>query len=137
MVSLGLLAFSVVSGTVRFYVDFRAQIEAADSLQRQLVRTLQAQAEVAAFAGNAEIANDVLTGLLTNDTSVRVHLRSSNGFARNQQREDLAVDALPSNRYPLRSPIDHQSVIGSLEVTSNQAVVRAQSDSKCDFSGNA
>lgn len=125
-VSLGLLVFSLVSGAVRFYMDYQAQIEAAGRLQRQLVQTLQAQAEVAAFAGNAEIANDVLRGLLTNDTIAQARLSASNGFSQTQQRNDIATAAQATTRYVLRSPVDQQSVIGALEVSSNQAVVRAQ-----------
>lgn len=126
VVSLGLLVFSVISGAVRFYLDFSAQIEAAEDLQRKLVRTVQAQAEVAAFVGNAEIANEVLSGLLTNDTIARVRISASNGFAKSQQREDVLAEVSPSTRYPLRSPVDQHSVIGALEVSSNHAVVRAE-----------
>ncbi len=126
LVSLGLLVFSGVSGTVRFYLDFQSQIEAADNLQRQLVRTLQAQAEVAAFVGNAEIANDVLSGLMTNDSIAQVHITSSNGFTKSQQRDDVPAGVLPISRFELRSPVDRRTVIGAIEVTSNQAVVRAQ-----------
>ena len=125
-VSLGLLVFSAMSGAVRFFMDYQAQIEAADRLQRQLVQTLQAQAEVAAFVGNAEIANDVLSGLLTNDTIAQARISASNGFTQSQQRDDFTAEAQAATRYALRSPVDRQSIIGSLEVSSNQGVVRAQ-----------
>ena len=77
VVSLGLLIFAILAGGITFYFEFRAQIAAADDVQRQLVRTVQAQAEVAAFASNAEIAKDVLEGLIANESTMLSHARTA------------------------------------------------------------
>ena len=124
VVSLGLLLFAALAGSVAFYFDFRTQIEATANMQRQLVGTLQAQAEVAAFASNAEIAKDVLDGLLTNDTIASVRLTSANGFDQHKERVAAQEGRLASTTYILRSPIDKQTPIGELHVSADETVVR-------------
>lgn len=124
VVSLGLLGFSLIMGSISFYLDFRAQITASAELQNQLVRAMQSQAEVAAFAGNPDIASDVLNGLMTNDTIVRVRLSTSNGFVQKRSRTEDPQAQLATTLYVLNSPIDKRSPIGELQVSVNEAVVR-------------
>ncbi len=122
-VSLGLLAFSLVAVGAIFYFDYQQRIAVADELERQMVRTMQAQAEVAAFAGNADIAQDVLDGLSTSENVVAVRLRSSNGFDQSRSRKQ-AGPQLARSVYPLRSPVDRHTVIGELQIESDAAGVR-------------
>jgi diguanylate cyclase (GGDEF)-like protein len=124
VVSLGLLIFTLLAGGITFYLGYHAQIVASSNLQRQLVSTLQAQAEVAAFASNAEIAQDVLNGLLTNDTIASVRLTSANGFEQHKAHGAAATGQLSSTTYILLSPIDKQTPIGELHVSADESVVR-------------
>jgi len=123
-VSLGLLAFAIIAGAIGFYVDYRAQIRASGDLQRQLVRTLQAQAEVAAYAGNAQIAADVLNGLMTHETVARVRLTSTDGFVQQAARGQPTGSTSNESHYVLRSPVDQVSPIGELTVAADETVVR-------------
>lgn len=124
VVSFGLLIFAIMAGGITFYFNFRAEIAAAADVQRQLVRTVQAQAEVAAFASNAEIAKDVLEGLLANESIAQVRLTSSNGFDQNKRRDESRREQLVSTVYALHSPIDRIAAIGELLVSADETAVR-------------
>jgi diguanylate cyclase (GGDEF)-like protein len=106
-----------------FYLDYRSQIEASTNVQRQLVRTLQSQAEVAAFASNAEIANDVLTGLMTHAAIVSVQLSATHGFKHEQVQDPAPQGDSSEQIYPLFSPVDGKSLIGELRVRTDDSAV--------------
>lgn len=124
VVSLRMLLFSLLAGSVTFYLDYRSQIAASATVQNQLVRTVQSQAEVAAFAGNTEIAKDVLAGLMTNTAIASVRISASTGFHQVQVRPDAPDSAAPEQIYPLYSPIDKKATIGELRVRADDTVVR-------------
>jgi len=124
--TLGLLAYAVLAGSVSLYWNWHAEIDAAATLERQLVRTIQTQAEVAAFARNAEIADDLLKGLLTNDTIQAVRLVSSDGFDRGLRQTGSHHHIESAQIYPLFSPIDHTTRIGELYVSVDKDVVRSR-----------
>ena len=126
VVTLALLLLTIVTGSASFFVDYRLQISDAMVRQQQLVRTVQAQAEVAAFAQNMEIAGDVLNGLLTNETIAAAGLISTSGFQQNKTRDGV-VAKLSKNgvsTYPLLSPVDRQTPIGELSITADDDAVR-------------
>lgn len=126
-VSLGLLVFSSIAGAVVYRLAFEHELHDAGSLERQLVRTVQAQAEVAAFAANAQIAEGVIEGLRANpriraaritvETPLRVNFGA--GFASG------AIDTSVTE-YPLYSPVDGKERIGVLTVARNDAMIQAE-----------
>jgi diguanylate cyclase (GGDEF)-like protein len=112
-VGAGLLVFSIVAGLLTYFLAFRNELEKADALQRQLVLTVQAQAEVAAFAANGEIAQGVLEGLTANSIIIAARIESSGAFMREfGSRKDVNFGA--GKAYPLFSPVDHIERIGTL-----------------------
>ena len=114
-VGIGLLVFSMIAGMFSYAYAYRQQLELAASLQQQLVRTVQAQAEVAAFAANNEIAQGVLNGLLANPVILAVRIESMDGFkAELGSRGDFSFSV--GTTYPLFSPVDHIESIGVLTV---------------------
>jgi signal transduction histidine kinase/CheY-like chemotaxis protein/HPt (histidine-containing phosphotransfer) domain-containing protein len=116
---LGLLVFSVFAGIFTYNHAYRQQLEAAASLEQQLVRTVQSQAEVAAFANNRDIAEGVLDGLLANPIIQAVRIESAEGFL---VESDAATRGLldSGTRYPLFSPVNHTERIGALAVARNR-----------------
>lgn len=115
MLGLGLVIFSIVAGIFSYQYIYRQQLASAASLQQQLVTTVQAQAEVAAFVANREIAEGVLSGLLANPIILAARIESSDGFkAELGSRRDTPFSA--GKVYPLFSPIDHIEPIGKLIV---------------------
>lgn len=118
-VACGSLLFALVVGIAAFFVEYRSQYAKARELQDQLVATVISSAQVAAFAGNREIAGEVVNGLQANPIIAHVSLSSVNGFrhagkqASNRPSPDITIS------YPLVSPMDHQDIIGHLSVEQN------------------
>lgn len=126
-VSLGLFAFALVAGAVIYQFAFEHEIDEAASLERQLVYTVQAQAEVAVYAANAQIASDLIDGLRANPRIRAVRISGSgakrffiaSGFASGSENDAIT-------QYPLYSPIDGKEKIGLLVVARNQALIQAE-----------
>lgn len=112
-VCLGLLAFSVVAGLFNYHYAYKHQLDASRNLQKQLVRTVQAQAEVSVFALNEEIAVEILNGLISNPSLVAASIESPEGF---KVEQSLIPDADFSKgiTFDLLSPVDGKERIGSL-----------------------
>ena len=86
---------------------------------------MQSQAEVAAFAGNAKIASDVIDGLMTNETIDSVRLSTINGFTQHRSRTADMEGQLTITLYVLNSPMDKHTRIGELQIGANEVVVRS------------
>ena len=123
VVGLALLAFTVLVGGAGLYFGYRHEVQGMVDVQHQLVRTVHSQAEIAAFTGNAEIARDVLDGLVSIDTIASVKLTSTNGFVQEKSQPNANTSGTPTD-YPLLSPVDRQTPIGTLSIVANQDVVR-------------
>jgi PAS domain S-box-containing protein len=123
-VGIGLLVFSVIAGLFTYSQAYRDELEQAGSLQRQLVRVVQIQAEVAAFAANEQIARGVLSGLVANPAILGARIESSERFELDLgYRENAGLGT--SSTYDLFSPIDHKEVIGTLTVVQDDQRVRS------------
>lgn len=122
--TLGLLLFALVAVGLAFINDYRERLLASTEVQRQLVATVKAQAEVAAFARNDDIAGDVINGLLSNDTIVAVAIRGHQGYEKSGGGTSGVGGQQATEAFDLASPIDRTTVIGSLTLTTNESVVR-------------
>lgn len=122
IVGSGLLLFSSIVGALTYRNAYREQIAATDSLQKQLVGTVQAQAEVAVYASNHEIAVGVLDGLLANPLILAARIVGDEGFhsERGSRRDH---DWAEPRAYRLYSPIDHLTTIGYIEIVRNDAEI--------------
>ena len=124
-VSLCLLALSLLTSGISYRLAFDRELDSAISLERQLVNTIQAQAEVAVYASNTIIAEGVIEGLLANPGILAVQIvgKSSRHFQ---------VGATPQNadyvtsitEYPLFSPVDGTESIGSISIVRNETMIR-------------
>ncbi len=132
VVGFCLLAFSVLAGMYIYSRAYQYQLELADTLQQQLVQTMQAQADIAAFTGNAEIADGVLNGLLSNPTIQGVRIESSDGF-RAERSSGKPFDFRAGKTYPLFSPVDRIEPVGSLVVVRNEEEVGAAATEAARF----
>lgn len=125
LVSLGLLLFSLIAGMATYTFSYRNQLELAESLQQQLVRTVQTQAEVAVFAANKTIAQGVIDGLLANPLLSGVRLQAHDGFVL-ERGFDTPARSGSERGYPLFSPVDPAEKIGSIAVRQNDAQVDSE-----------
>lgn len=122
-VGVGLLLFSIVAGLLTYQYSYRHELERAESLQTQLVRTVKDQAEVAAFAANRQIAQGVLDGLLANPFILAASIESKEGLAVGAGKR---MDGATRRDYPLFSPVDHVEPIGMLLVLQDDAYVHGE-----------
>ena len=139
-VGIGLLFFSLLMGLFTYYLSYHNQLSESRKIQDQLVRTIQTQAEVAAFANNREIALDILDGLLTNPLVLGVQIVSSEGFKLQKVAADTlgnisvdqkkeaegGIDFKVGARYPLFSPVDGNEKIGFLIVLQNKREIQIE-----------
>ncbi len=122
IVGASLLAFSLIAAAFTYRHAYQHERAMAVDLQKQLVRTVQVQAEVAAFAANEPIARGVIEGLLANPIVLAARIESTEGFKLELgSRQQVGSNATRS--YPLFSPVDHIEPIGTLVVTQNDAQV--------------
>lgn len=122
VVSLTLLAFSIVVGVFTYRYAYQHQMAMAADLQSQMVRTVQVQAEIAAFASNAKIAQDVLEGLMANPQLLAARIESGDDFRHAMGSHDPAAQAHARN-YTLRSPVDRREEVGKLVLVPNEAEI--------------
>ena len=123
-VGLGLFMVSLIGSGFTYSFVYRNELKLAVQLQDQLVRTVQAQAEVAAFAINREIAHGVLSGLLANPVVLAARIEAPGGF-KVEQGSRRNVDFSLGKAYRLYSPVDQIEPIGTLIVVQNDDKVEA------------
>lgn len=125
-VGIGLVAFTLVAGFVTAGLAKHYQAESSLNLQTQLVATVQAQAEVAVFARNDEIAQGVIHGLLANPLLLAVRIESPQGFSSQGGPASAFHQPATLTSYPLYSPVEHHQQIGQIHVVMNADEVTAQ-----------
>lgn len=125
-VSIGLLFLALLSGLAIYRFAFDKELTDADSLERQLVATVQAQAEVAVFANNTAIADGVIEGLRANPRILAVTIVGYPDYTLNVSAGEAGPSGEATTReYLLRSPVNDKQTIGLLAVVRNDALIRA------------
>ncbi|MBK7002629.1 MAG: sensor histidine kinase [Rhodoferax sp.] len=126
-VSLTMLFLVAFAVALTYHMSYQHEVTEAVTLERDLVRTVQAQAEVAVFAANENIAKGVIEGLRTNLNIKGVRLTSLNPteFAFSGGSFELE-DELSLTTYALMSPVDGLEKIGVLTVIRNDLLVQEQ-----------
>lgn len=124
-VAAGLVVFAVIATLSSGAFVYHYQLQASRALQAQLVETVRAQAEVAVFANNTEIARGVIDGLLANPLFATVDIAAPPGFRVQGGAAPSGTAGAPTI-YPLHSPVDRTTRIGQIEVVMNAAEVAGQ-----------
>lgn len=122
VVGLTLLVFSAVVGVFTYRYAYHHQLGMTADLQNQMVRTVQVQAEIAAFASNARIAQDVLEGLMANPMVLAARIESGDDFKYQMGAQD-GIEFTRGRSFVLLSPVDHKEAIGRLVLVPNDAEV--------------
>ncbi|MEA1967770.1 MAG: ATP-binding protein, partial [Thermodesulfobacteriota bacterium] len=138
-VTLGLFIFSLIMGIITYKLAFLHQLELSRIFQKQLIRTVQSQAEIAVFAENKSIATDILTGLLTSSVFKGVQIQSTDlsfqmekytnmkdSASMEENGSTAPVDFCASSGFPLFSPVDKQEQIGILTVLCNKTRIQRE-----------
>lgn len=136
-VTIGLLAFSTFAGLLTYLYSYDHQLKMSNAIQKQLVRTIQTQAEVSAFAANEEIGTEVINGLLTSPLINCVRIESSDLFKMEKATQSYidtvklpadngksSIDFTKGTIYPLFSPVNDKEQIGSITVVQNNRYIQ-------------
>jgi diguanylate cyclase (GGDEF)-like protein len=126
-VSMVLLVISVLSGGIAYRLAFEKELLNAVSLEQQLVKTVQAQAEVAVYAENVNIAEGVIEGLSANPgiRAIRITGNSPQKFSVGAEPK-ADPQAGSFGEYPLFSPVDGIEQIGNITLFRNDTAIRAE-----------
>ncbi|MGD9731886.1 MAG: response regulator [Desulfamplus sp.] len=124
-VVIGLFVFSTFAGVLTYYYAYQNQIEISNDIQNQLIRAIQSQAEVAAFAVNEEIGSEIINGLLTSPLINGVKIESTDVFQMEEGKKH-DIDFTQGVIYPLYSPVDKNEQIGSIIVVKNNSHIRQE-----------
>lgn len=127
-VAIGLAVFAVVAGIATAVFVYRYQLASSRTLEEQLVATIRAQAEVAVFAANEDIAIGVIEGLRANSLirAVRISSTKNPEFHPAGGPADAFAEPGALDSFVLRSPVDHRSEIGRIEISLDTAEVTRQ-----------
>lgn len=126
-VSLTMLFLVAFAVALTYRMSYQQVMVNAVTLEHDLVRTVQAQAEVAVFAANENIAKGIIEGLRTNLNIKGVKLTSLNPTEFAQSGGSFEVEDESSlTTYALMSPVDGLEKIGELTVIRNELLVQEQ-----------
>ena len=124
-VGLGLLVFSLVVGAITYTFVFRDVIANFERTLELLVRTVQAQAEVAVFARNNVIGEGVIEGLLASPLIREVRINGQDNFHLVGRKAE--PEALTAGRtFPLYEPIGTGETIGEIILVRDETAIRGE-----------
>ena len=113
------LILAVGAATISFIEEFERSKSQTEIMLNQLLDTVEGTAAIAAFSNNAQIAQDVVNGLLKNDIVFRVRIKSDGGFifeqAKNEAESGKKLNEKEIER-PLYSPFGDGQLLGSILV---------------------
>ncbi|GAA5182194.1 hypothetical protein GCM10025771_30910 [Niveibacterium umoris] len=112
------LVLAIVAGLFVYVMQYRHSAQESAEMVQSLVATVERSAAVAAFAGNIEIANDVVSGLLNNEVVASARLIGNNSTLAFRKRAG-ATEISGIQQYPIRSPFLSTEQVGTLEVGAN------------------
>ncbi|MBF0389885.1 MAG: response regulator [Desulfamplus sp.] len=134
-VTIGLLIFLTFAGILIYHYSYYYQLKMSKTIQDKLIRVIQQQAEVAVFAFNEEIANEILEGLLTSSIIDGAKIESSENFKIEKLSHQLNESINPKHIskyfdkgdiYPLFSPVNSNEQIGSIIVIQNEEYIQSE-----------
>jgi diguanylate cyclase (GGDEF)-like protein/PAS domain S-box-containing protein len=101
------------------FVFFRIEMDHANDKARtminQLIDTIEPTAQIAVYANNAQIAKDVLDGLLHNDVVHKAVITGDKGFSLEKMKDEQVQDQKEIIR-ELLSPFGDKKSIGQLSI---------------------
>ncbi len=127
LVSLASLLFACLAGGVVYWMaSGRVQAQSLQTIEH-LCGTVAKTASIAAYVGNRDVAQDVVNGLLNNETVLSVELTgSTDGMqVRRSKSADGAQVQADQVTCALYSPFDESEQVGSLLIEPDERVVMA------------
>ena len=130
-VGFAMLAFSLVVGAITYTLTFRNVIDGYERNLELLIRTVQAQAEVAVFAQNTVIGEGVIDGLLALPLIREVTLAGHEGFYLIGHKEEPGAQTVTVARaFPLYDPVFASDPIGEITLVRDQTAIQGAAQSE-------
>jgi diguanylate cyclase (GGDEF)-like protein/PAS domain S-box-containing protein len=115
---LAALVFIGIATFISFRIEMNHANEKAAIMINQLIETVEPTAAIAVYSNNAQIAQDVLDGLLRNDVVYKAVITSDQGLSLEKTKGMQAENQKEIIR-ELFSPFGERKSIGQLSVTSD------------------
>jgi diguanylate cyclase (GGDEF)-like protein/PAS domain S-box-containing protein len=116
--------FVVMLSSQFFYKSsYESSFRDSERSVQQLLETVQTTAAIAAYVGNRELAQQVVTGLTQNDIVVGAHIIANNEIIGQDGKTSSAIKQTALISIPLIAPFDDKEKVGQLAVTPNVALI--------------
>lgn len=122
------LLFSVIAGSVDYLHTYKTEVQRSRATFDNLAATVNSSAAIAAYVGNATIADDVAEGLLKNQEVLGIEIRGGQGFKFRQAKivstQEWETHAILT--YVLYSPTLPDENIGQLSILTDADLINAR-----------
>lgn len=119
------LLFSVVAGSADYLHTYKTELQRSRATFDNMAATVNSSAAIAAYVGNATIADDVAEGLLKNEEILGIEIRGGQGF-KFRQTKLVSTQEWPEHAmlsYVLYSPTLPDENIGRLGILTNADLI--------------
>lgn len=117
-VAAAALLVVLLSAQIFYQRDYKKSFNDSERSVQQLLETVQATAAIAAYVGNRELAQQVITGLTQNDIVVGAKIIANKEII-GQDGTTNSTNTQPLISIALTSPFDEKEIVGELAVVPN------------------
>lgn len=111
---------------IMFFVAYQNKLHESQQQINQLMDTVEYSAAIAAYSGNAEVANDVIKGLMRETAVCQVVLYNDNGMYFNSAKYADTLNCPETIRHVLYAPFADKEIIGHLETRVDSSIIKAR-----------
>lgn len=111
---------------IMFFVAYQNKLHESEQQINQLMDTVEYSAAIAAYSGNAEVANDVIKGLMRESAVCQAVLHNDNGMYFNNAKYTNTLNCPKTINHVLYSPFDDKEIIGHLETRVDSSIIKAR-----------
>jgi diguanylate cyclase (GGDEF)-like protein/PAS domain S-box-containing protein len=118
-----------ISGCIIYSKTYHQTQSNSHRALQQLIKTVSASANIAAYVNDEVLAKEVVTGLMNNDLVNATQIRSGESVLASEGYLTQSLDSKGIEggiEYNLVSPFDKKRVIGKLTVRANQSLITSQ-----------
>lgn len=125
VLGMAALLFSLIAGSTDYLHTYKTELQRSRATFDNMAATVNSSAAIAAYVGNATIADDVAEGLLKNEEILGIEIRGGQGFSF-RQAKIVATQEWPAHAmlsYVLYSPTLPDENIGHLRILTHADLI--------------
>lgn len=123
LILFGATLLTVLLSTYFYQRTYQEQLNSANRQLEQLFGTVESSAAIAAYLENADMALEVVRGLVSNDIVSGARMHNSSGM-NVLSGQFFAEDAQGLKHFPLQSPFMADENIGAISIQSNDTLIK-------------